>query len=211
MSELTDAYQLALHHGPLLQGKFSPQKLNFLFVFQVNCPGCFIYGFPVVNRLYHQFGDRIAFLGLSTAFEDFGLNTEENTRKLLEAKTMVGETRRVFEEQQIFTYPQAIDFPVAMDEKAGDSFDWEPSVERICGLNPQYHHRPAAEKARYKKSVGNYLSNLEQVSLTFTLNQLKGTPSLILFDEHYRIRFYHFGHLDTEQWQREILMHLEGN
>jgi len=29
----------------VLQGSFDLKALN-LFVFQVNCPGCFIYGFP---------------------------------------------------------------------------------------------------------------------------------------------------------------------
>jgi len=30
----------------VLQGSFDLKALNLLFVFQVNCPGCFIYGFP---------------------------------------------------------------------------------------------------------------------------------------------------------------------
>ena len=57
--------------GPLLKGTFQLRAINIAFVFQVNCPGCFIYGFPVMNNLYGKFKDKIGFIGISTAFEDF--------------------------------------------------------------------------------------------------------------------------------------------
>ena len=76
--------KLHLHYSRELQGKFSLKELNFLFVFQVNCPGCFLYGIPTVNQLYLEFGSQVGFLGLSTAFEDFEFNSRENTVKLLE-------------------------------------------------------------------------------------------------------------------------------
>lgn len=68
----------------VLQGSFDLKALNLLFIFQVNCPGCFLYGFPRVNKLrlkYHQSGLNV--LGLSTAFEDFEYNTAANTELLL--------------------------------------------------------------------------------------------------------------------------------
>ena len=68
----------------VLQGLFELKALNLLFVFQVNCPGCFLYGFPLVNSLYWKYHDSgLNVLGLSTAFEDFEFNTAENTELLL--------------------------------------------------------------------------------------------------------------------------------
>ncbi|MGL5795832.1 MAG: hypothetical protein ACRC06_15820, partial [Waterburya sp.] len=72
------AIQLKLDR--VLQGSFDLKALNLLFVFQVNCSGCFIYGFPLVNKLhwkYRQFDLNV--LGLSKAFEDFEYNTAANT------------------------------------------------------------------------------------------------------------------------------------
>jgi len=67
----------------VLQGSFDLKALNLLFVFQVNCPGCFL-RFFLVNKLhwkYRQSGLNV--LGLSTAFEDFEYNTAANTELLL--------------------------------------------------------------------------------------------------------------------------------
>ena len=61
---------LKLKYNSLLQGDFKLGKLNFLYTFQVNCPGCFFYGFPVVNELFLKHKDKVNFLGLLTAFED---------------------------------------------------------------------------------------------------------------------------------------------
>ena len=42
----------------LVQGDFILNKVNMAFVFQVNCPGCFIYGIPMMNKLYNSFNDK---------------------------------------------------------------------------------------------------------------------------------------------------------
>jgi hypothetical protein len=36
---------IRLEIDKVLQGSFDLQPINLLFVFQVNCPGCFLYGF----------------------------------------------------------------------------------------------------------------------------------------------------------------------
>ena len=81
--------KLALHYNNLLKGSFELKKLNFLFVFQVNCPGCFLYGIPLVNELYKEFQKDISFLGLSTAFENFDLNTATNTKLLVNNLSLI--------------------------------------------------------------------------------------------------------------------------
>ena len=71
------------------QGQFNLQKVNLAFVFQVNCPGCFIYGIPIVNKLYKTFNHKIGIIGVATAFEDFEFNNEANLKLLLNDGTLV--------------------------------------------------------------------------------------------------------------------------
>ena len=80
----------------LVQGELTIKKVNLVFVFQVNCPGCFIYGIPIVNNLYQLFQDKVGFIGLATAFEDFEFNNEANLKLLLENGTLVGETKKYY-------------------------------------------------------------------------------------------------------------------
>ncbi|MEO0406976.1 MAG: hypothetical protein AAF289_06460 [Cyanobacteria bacterium P01_A01_bin.135] len=137
----------------VLQGEFDIKALNLLVVFQVNCPGCFLYALPLAARLHDQHGDRVNVLGLSTAFEDFDLNTAENTRRLLESGEVVGMTKQYWQRQGESRYGVPIRFPVAFDRRED--------------------HR------------GGY---------TFRANQLRGTPSWILFDERSMILAQWFGH-----------------
>ena len=41
-------------------------------VFQVNCPGCFMYGIPESIQIYNKYkSEGISVLGMATAFEDY--------------------------------------------------------------------------------------------------------------------------------------------
>lgn len=60
--------QLKLRISQVLQGEFHLKKLNLLLVFQVNCPGCFVYVLPLAAKLHHAHGDDLNVLRLSTAF-----------------------------------------------------------------------------------------------------------------------------------------------
>jgi len=188
--------KLYLNHDSLLKGKFTLSRLNFLFVFQVNCPGCFLYGIPLVNKLYHEFKDEISFLGLSTAFEDFKYNNIQNTELLLFKNEIVGETKKTLKSQGIKKNPSPIEFPVAMDTKATKKFNYENGAEKICQINPNYNAWPEFEKSSLKTRVINYLKNQDICSLTFTLNQLKGTPTMLVFNDKHEILFHQFGHID---------------
>jgi len=192
--------KLKLHHEPILQGNFQLQKLNVLLVFQVNCPGCFLYEIPVFNELYQKFGDTpVSFLGLSTAFEDFDKNTLENTTDLLRSGTLVGETKKAFAAKGLEDLPFKIDFPVAMDSSNVSSENVEQMIEDICAINPNYKIWPDFEKEAMRQNVGRYLEMQEKISLTFTLNQLRGTPSIVIFDSNYSILEHWFGHVRYEE------------
>ena len=188
--------KLSLHFNKPIQGKFSLEKLNFLFVFQVNCPGCFFYGIPMVNDLYAKYNKHISFLGLSTAFEDYDFNTEGNTSKLLTNGTIVGETKKAFAKHNHPNYPTSINFPIAFDEFADETFDYNKASKIICQLNPNYQIWPSFEKIELQQKVKLYLKNLSHISKTFTLNQLKGTPTFIIFNNDYEVLLEEFGHIE---------------
>ncbi len=196
--------KLALYYKQEIKGKFSLQKLNFLFVFQVNCPGCFLYGIPVVNELYHEFKDRISFLGLSTAFEDFEYNNAQNTRLLLENNTLVGETQKSLMQYGMQDHFITIDFPVAMDEVVSDDFDYKKGAAQICKTHFDSESMPIEHKSAIQKKVIEYLKGQETISKTFTLNQLQGTPTMIVFDSSYNILMHEFGHVTFEDLKAKL-------
>ncbi len=88
-------------------------------VFQVNCPGCFIYSLPRAIELherYHQQG--LVVIGLATAFEDYDKNTLENLQKLVTTGEVIGETFKALNQYGILSegkLPWKIPFAVGMD------------------------------------------------------------------------------------------------
>ena len=151
-----------------LQGDFRVKRLNLLLVFQVNCPGCFAYALPLAASLHRAYSNRINVLGLSTAFEDFDLNTIENTRRLLETGECIGMTKLYLQQNGKSQYSTPILFPIAFDLLEDER---DILVERDNGL-----------------------AVLKGAGYTFRVNHLKGTPSWILFDESLTILTQWFGH-----------------
>ncbi|MEP0266176.1 hypothetical protein [Dokdonia sp.] len=187
---------LQFHYNHLLQGDFEIKNLNVLLVFQVNCPGCFSYALPFFNQLYKEFvSDGVSFLALSTAFEDFDKNTLANTKALVEDAVVIGETKKMMIQQGYEKLPYTLDFPIAMDQLEEDPSDMDTVIESICVLNPNYLQWGEAEKEALQKRVKKYISTLDKVALTFTLNQLRGTPSFVLFNKEYEILDEWFGHV----------------
>ena len=61
-----------------------------LEVFQVNCPGCFLYSLPQAVDLHYRYGDQgLVVIGIATAFEDFDKNTLENLRSLIDSGRVI--------------------------------------------------------------------------------------------------------------------------
>lgn len=169
----------------VLQAEFQIKHLNLLLVFQVNCPGCFIYALPLATRLHDQYGDRINVLGLSTAFEDFSFNTLDNTRRLLASGELVGMTKLYWQRQGKASYSVPIRFPVAFDLIEGSQPQTSTTEERTGMPHP-----------------------CRGIGYTFRVNQLQGTPSWILFDESFTIWAQWFGYKaesDVEQILHQAL------
>lgn len=201
---------LKLHYSEILQGDFDLKKLNLLLLFQVNCPGCFSYALPVFNKLFSEFNScGVSFLAISTAFEDFDKNTLNNTKELIKNGTLIGETRKFMKTQGIDKLPYSLNFPIAMDKmNIDDTIDLNTIISTVCELNPNYDAWPELEKKAFYKKVEKYLKSLDQIALTFTLNQLRGTPSFILFNSEYEILSEWFGHVENEEISRKLAQYL---
>ena len=65
-------------------------------VFQVNCPGCFMYGIPEAVEIHNKYkSDGVTVLGVATAFEDFDKNTLANLELLVNTGEVIGETQKM--------------------------------------------------------------------------------------------------------------------
>lgn len=66
-------------------------KLFLCCLFQMGCPGCFAEAIPAIVRLVHEFqGQPFQPFLVSTAFEDWEINTEANTVQFLATGKTVG-------------------------------------------------------------------------------------------------------------------------
>ncbi|MDQ6473039.1 hypothetical protein RB619_20560 [Flavobacterium sp. LHD-80] len=184
----------------LVQGEFKKQRVNIAFVFQVNCPGCFIYGIPIMNELYRAFSSKVGFIGVATAFEDFEYNNEASLKLLLDSGTLVGETQKYYNTNYgLSNYPETLNFPVAFDEiVSSEEFINSDKIETLCDVIPNFDNFSENEKETIFQKVRSHYSQIPLIAETFTMNQLRGTPSFIIFDDNYTILEQYFGHQNEE-------------
>ena len=187
-------------------------RVVLLEVFQVNCPGCFIYALPQATELHQDYEKKgLSVIGIATAFEDFDKNTLENLRLLAQSGQVIGETLHHLAQQGMLNngcLPYAIPFPLAMDrlvkrESVSSSLD----VERFIHDNlKDFHQFPADSQRQIREQVRNYLENLKYHAETFERFGLKGTPSQILIDKKGILREIHFGvHSGLETKVQQLL------
>ena len=196
--------KLYLKKDKVIQGNFKIKRLNLLLVFQVNCPGCFIYAIPMTTQLFKRYkSEDLNILGLSTAFEDFEYNTIENTRLLLQEKQLVGETKKEFKKQMLDKYPMEIPFPVAFDllGNVREIFKEQEIISLTKSIMKSREFPDNVIKKDTFNLIHTHLLSQDILPYTFTLNQLPGTPSWILFDSKCTILkswFGYIGNIDME-------------
>jgi thiol-disulfide isomerase/thioredoxin len=169
-------------------------------VFQVNCPGCFLYGIPQAIDIYQKYRkEGVAVLGVATAFEDFDKNTLENLRLLLTTGEVIGETLKALGQYDQLAdknkIPYKIPFPVAMDmlKKEDDQISKERIDEIIKANVPGYESYNQNQKFEIIERVKQYLKSKEYSAQTFDEFALRGTPSSILIDKKGILRDVSFG------------------
>ena len=168
-------------------------------VFQVNCPGCFMYGIPESIQIYNKYkSEGVSVLGMATAFEDFDKNTLENLQLLLETGETVGETKKMLSQYggsdgDKISYK--IPYPVAMDSLIKQS--GEASKEKMDSLIknqiPNFDEQPEDYKNKIYDRVKDYFMSKEFSAETFEMYSLQGTPSSILVDRKGVLRDVSFG------------------
>jgi thiol-disulfide isomerase/thioredoxin len=188
-----------------VQGKptnISNEKGNVVLVevFQVNCPGCFLYSIPETIDIYRKYKDKgLTVLGLATAFEDFDKNNLENLQKLLSTGEVIGETYRAFgstgQLKDQNKLPYKIPFPVAMDMLVKHSgILTESKIRDFIEANiPTFRSYPEKDRQILIERVKQYLHSKQYSAKTFEEYALRGTPSVILIDRTGILRGTYFG------------------
>lgn len=169
-------------------------------VFQVNCPGCFLYGLPQAISIYNKFKDKeVKVFGIATAFEDYDKNNLENLKLLLSEGKVVGETYnalkqhgRLIEDDKLY---YKIPFPVAMDKitKLPVNISDDMIKDFVEIYVSDYKNLSEKEKEDLFSKVKVYLQNKKYSAETFELYKLRGTPSSIIIDRDGILRYNLFG------------------
>jgi len=174
-------------------------------VFQVNCPGCFLYALPKAIQLHeHYQGKGLKIVGLATAFEDYDKNTLENLQRLVESGEVIGETLKALTHQGMLTDGKLelrLPFPVGMDRVRPET---EPlTQERILGYTrnclPGFDGLSEERKQAALNQIRNYLQQKTMKAETFERFALQGTPSSILFDRKGLAQDISFGQTENQQ------------
>lgn len=175
-------------------------KVVVVEVFQVNCPGCFVYGIPEAIDNYNKYKNNgVEVVGLATAFEDFDKNTIENLKLLLNEKKVIGETLTTLTYQSklldegMLTYD--IPFPVGMDKLAKEKLplDEKRIMEVVSANVPDFDLYHQKDKEQIISRVRSYLETKPYSPLTFEEYSLRGTPSTIFIDKKGILRETTFG------------------
>ena len=171
-----------------------------LEVFQVNCPGCFLYGIPHAISLYEKFKNKnVKILGVATAFEDYDKNTLQNLELLLSDNQVIGETFKALKQHGKLVDGNKlyykIPFPVAFDKVIKMPFDVSDKMifDFIDTYFPDFSTFSDKDKADLIDKVRNYLQNKEFSASTFETYRLRGTPSSVVIDKEGILRYSFFG------------------
>ena len=168
-------------------------------VFQVNCPGCFMYGIPEAIEIYNKYrNDGVRVLGMATAFEDFDKNTIGNLKMLASTGKVVGDTLQHLGQQNQLdgdALQYKIPFPIAMDSlvKTTGEIDHAKIIEFIHPQIPDFDSRPQEYRDQIIQRVKDHMRSKEYSAETFEEYALQGTPSAIIVDRKGILRDVYFG------------------
>lgn len=175
-------------------------KVILVEVFQVNCPGCFMYALPSSIQIYKKYSrDDVIVLGLATAFEDYDKNTLDNLKLLLTSGEVIGDTLNALRQYgQLIEnnkLPYKIPFPVGMDilKRMERNFSDNYVIDFMEANIENYNSYPDSDKKIIFERVKHYLRNKEYSAMTFETYRLQGTPSVIVVDRKGILRNVSFG------------------
>ena len=184
-----------------LPTNFDKEKDHIVLVevFQVNCPGCFLYGIPEAINIYNKYhSEGVTVLGVATAFEDFDKNTKENLELLLKTGEVIGDTKEGLSQYGKLAdskLPYKIPFPVGMDSLIKETGDInEIRIKNFINKQiPDFDSQSEDYKNQIIHRVKEYLKSKEYSAETFEEYSLNGTPSTIVVDRKGILRDVSFG------------------
>lgn len=184
-----------------LPTNFDKEKDHIVLVevFQVNCPGCFLYGIPEAINIYNKYhSEGVTVLGVATAFEDFDKNTKENLDLLLKTGEVIGDTKEGLSQYGKLVdskLPYKIPFPVGMDSLIKETGDIsELRIKSFINKQiPDFDSQSEDYKNQIIHRVKEYLKSKEYSAETFEEYSLNGTPSTIVVDRKGILRDVSFG------------------
>ncbi len=173
-------------------------KIILVEVFQVNCPGCFLYGMPHAISIYNNYADDgVRVLGLATAFEDYDKNTLENLKMLAETGIVVGETKTMLQQYGKLDgnkLQYKIPFALAMDKLVKNPGATQSQIMNLIRAQvPDFESHPAESQQYMVRQATEYLQAKQYSAKTFEMYSLRGTPSTILIDRKGVLRDVSFG------------------
>lgn len=174
-------------------------------VFQVNCPGCFIYSLPKAIDLHEKYLHKgLVVIGLATAFEDYDKNTLENLQKLVETGEVVGQTFKALNQYEMLSQGKLrwrIPFAVGMDRVVAEteSVTDERVLRYACKFLPEFDQFSDEQKKTVLQKVRYYMEQKSMKAETFERFALQGTPSCILFDRKGQLKDISFGQIEHKQ------------
>ncbi|PTN12633.1 thiol-disulfide isomerase [Nitrosomonas aestuarii] len=197
-----------------------PIKMNDLLgsvvlieVFQVNCPGCFLYALPDAIELHKKYSDKgLVIIGLATAFEDYDKNTLENLQLLVNTGEVVGETFKAMNQHGLLVdnsrLPWKLPFAIGMDriEPDNDPVTDERVLAYARQLLTQFDTLQEDQKKTVQSQIRVYLEQKIMKAETFERFSLQGTPSAILFDREGQLQDVSFGQVEHKQPAIEQLL-----
>ena len=184
-----------------LPTNFDKEKDHIVLVevFQVNCPGCFLYGIPEAINIYNKYhSEGVTVLGIATAFEDFDKNTKENLELLLKTGEVIGDTKEGLSQYGKLNdskLPYKIPFPVGMDSLVKETDDIsELRIKNFINKQiPDFDSQSEDYRNQIIHRVREYLKSKEYSAETFEESSLNGTPSTIVVDRKGILRDVSFG------------------
>jgi hypothetical protein len=163
--------------------------VGLLVLFQVNCPGCFKHALPALNCVAarRSAGQAVRALALATAFEDFELNTLENTRLLVERGETVGETLRAgineFDlNERIGVAFDSLVPALGLNDPATVRARAEEQLAEAMASEPRLAALGASAREALLPSMEAQVRSRRWIAKTFSRLKARGTPTLLLFD-----------------------------
>lgn len=185
--------------------------IKVIEVFQVNCPGCFMYGLPEVIQLYEKHKDSVMVAGVATAFEDFDKNTLDNLKMLLLTGKVIGDTLEMLTQNKYLTnnntLPYKIPFPIGMDKlESMKSVNTQTARQLILRQIPEFDEKPQEYQDEIMQRAIKYLESKKYTPVTFEKFSLNGTPSYIIVDKFGILRYVEFGNHDALESRVESIL-----